>query len=261
MNRNELHDFRVYLASKNYSKRTIDSYSSCLIKFLDYYKKTPRNITAQEIREYLSKVSYSLNKQTVGALRHYFKMSGLKSNLNIEYPRKPKRLPVVYSREEVSRIINAIDNIKHRAIIELIYSSGLRISEAVNLKIADIDSDRMTVFVRGAKGYKDRYTCLSEKTLETLRGYYLVCRPKVYLFEGVDGKYSVTSIRNVFNRAKSRVRVFRGTVHTLRHSFATHCLESGMPTIILQKQLGHNSSRTTEGYTLLAMTNHFKSPY
>jgi integrase/recombinase XerD len=144
-----------------------------------------------------------------------------------------------------------IENIKHKSILYLIYSAGLRISEAVNLKIADIDSKRNVIIVQGGKGKKDRTTLLSQKLLIMLREYYVKYRPKDYLFEGDPGKqYSVKSIQNVFNKAlkKSGIRK-KATVHSLRHSFATHLLEHGTDLRYIQELLGHSSSKTTEIYT------------
>lgn len=255
--------FSDFMMSKHYSKSTIDSYMSCLRLFMSAYGERLHRVPIKDIRSYLSDKSYALIKQNVGMMRILYHniLGQKKKSISITYPRKPKMLPIVYSREEVQRMIDSIENIKHMAIIELIYSSGLRISEVTTLRPHDIDSDRMQVYIKGGKGMKDRYTCLSRKNLETLRKYYLTCRPDNYLFEGTNGLYSSTSIRKIFERAKERCGIRKGTVHTLRHSFATHAIESGIPTIILQRWLGHNSSKTTEIYTQLVSTAEFESPY
>ena len=255
--------FEDFMMSAKYSKSSIDSYLSCLRSFASAYGERLCRVSNKEIRSYLSGKSYSQIKQNVGMMRILYRdiLGQKKKTLNIKYPRKPKSLPVVYSRDEVSRIINSIENIKHRSIIELIYSSGLRISEVPTLMISHINSDDMTVFIKAGKGFKDRYTCLSVKCLNTLREYYKTCKPKHYLFEGQGGLYSVTSIRNVFNRAKEKCGINKGTVHTLRHSFATHSIESGIPTLVVQHWLGHESSKTTEIYTRLLETSGFHSPY
>jgi site-specific recombinase XerD len=155
------------------------------------------------------------------------------------------------SKDEVSRIIGAISNLKHRCIISLIYSAGLRRSELINLKIRDIDSGRMLIRVEDSKGNKDRYTLLSKKVLNELRDYYKVWKPKEWLFEGAEKEaYSATSIAKILNMAvnKSGIKK-RVTPHMLRHSFATHLLEQGTDLRYIQELLGHENSKTTEIYT------------
>ena len=169
----------------------------------------------------------------------------------IERPRSEHKLPNVLSEEEVMRIINNVQNIKHKAILLTIYSAGLRISEAVNLKIADIDSSRHLILIKGAKGKKDRNSLLSEKLLVYLRKYFLMYKPKVWLFEGqYGGQYSDSSIQAIFREACNAAKITKkATVHTLRHSFATHLLERGTDLRYIQELLGHSSSKTTEIYT------------
>ena len=169
----------------------------------------------------------------------------------IDRPFQDKKLPSVLSIEEVKSIIESIDNLKHKCIIQLIYSAGLRISELTNLKIKDIDKNRKQIFVRGGKGKKDRQTVLSEKILEQLRKYYIQYQPKEYLFEGqLGGAYSERSIQQIFQEALRNANVKKhATVHSLRHSFATHLLEAGTDLRYIQSLLGHSSSKTTEVYT------------
>jgi len=165
----------------------------------------------------------------------------------------------------VGRIIDVTNNIKHKTILSVIYGCGLRISECINLKVEDIDSSNMRVWMRNAKGKKDRITLLSPSLLEQLRAYYKLYRPKEWLFEGVNGKpYSVSSIRQTFNRSRKKAGVnIPATVHTLRHSFATHLLDAGTNLRYIQKLLGHNSSKTTEIYTHVSTTNliNIESPF
>ncbi|MDD2983741.1 MAG: tyrosine-type recombinase/integrase [Crocinitomicaceae bacterium] len=160
------------------------------------------------------------------------------------------------SEEEIIRVLRAVENVKHKAILMVIYSAGLRISECINLKIKDIDSSRMQIRVEQAKGKKDRYTILSEKTLLLLRTYFLAYKPKVYLFEGqTGGVYSRTSIQSILKVAVLKTGIQKQvTVHTLRHSFATlpmsiGVLENGTNLRYIQSLLGHSSSKTTEVYT------------
>lgn len=161
------------------------------------------------------------------------------------------KLPKVLSEKEVTAILNAVYNLKHKAMLLLIYSAGLRAGELINLRIEDIDSEQMRVFVRSGKGKKDRVTILSHKALTVLREYFKKYRPKEYLFEGqFGGKYSDSSLRRVFGNAlKKAGNSKKVTLHSLRHSFATHLLERGVDMRYIQMLLGHNSSKTTEIYT------------
>jgi site-specific recombinase XerD len=174
----------------------------------------------------------------------------------IERPRHEKKLPTVLSVEEVSRAIQSVKNIKHKAIIMVIYSGGLRISEVINLKIKDIDTKRMQIFVRNAKGKKDRYTLLSKKVIPVLRDYYKEYKPKDWLFEGPAGQqYSESSIGIIVKKAFRDAGIRKqASTHTLRHCFATHLLENGTDIRYIQTLLGHESSKTTEVYTHVTTT-------
>jgi len=170
----------------------------------------------------------------------------------IRRPKKDKKLPIVLSREEVSQIISSIINIKHKTIIILIYSSGLRVSEVVNLKIEDIDAQRKLIHVRNAKGRKDRYTILSEVAMKTLKLYIESCQPKRWLFpsKNVNSHITTRTVQRIFEHACKNIGMKKEVaVHSLRHSFATHLLESGVDLRYIQKLLGHKSSKTTEIYT------------
>ncbi len=163
-------------------------------------------------------------------------------------PRKKRKLPEVLSEEEVIKILKQINNLKHKCIIHLIYSAGLRLTEAVHLKIADIQSDRKQIFIRSAKGNKDRYVILSEFILNLLRKYYKEYHPKEWLFEGQHGEqHSKRNIQRILKSAVQQAGIRKkATIHTLRHSFATHLLEHGTDLRYIQELLGHKSSRTTE---------------
>jgi site-specific recombinase XerD len=173
---------------------------------------------------------------------------------HIERPRKKERLPEVLSKEEVLRMIEVTKNIKHRSIISLMYSAGLRRGELLALKITDIDSERMLIRVREGKGGKDRYTLLGEAVLSLLRAYYRQYQPEEYLFQGEQGgAYSPGSLLKVVKAAARRAGIQkRVTPHMLRHSFATHLLEQGTDLRYIQSLLGHRSSKTTEIYTYVA---------
>jgi site-specific recombinase XerD len=182
--------------------------------------------------------------------RNSYKLRG-KQYYSLHRPKKEHKLPKVLSKNEVKRIFDSCNNIKHRCILMLIYSSGLRRSELIDLEISDIDSERMVVNIKGAKGKKDRISLLSENTLNLLREYYKSYKPKVHLFEGLKGcKYSPTSVANILKKSAQKAGIIKNvTPHMLRHSFATHLLEQGTDLRYIQELLGHNSSKTTEIYT------------
>ncbi len=198
-------------------------------------------------------ISTSYQNQSINAIKFYYEqvLGGKRKFYFLDRPRKEKRLPVVLSEEEVVRIFGQVGNIKHKCLLMLIYSAGLRIGEALNITVADIDSARGQVSIRGAKGNKDRVSLLSASLLPLLREYYQQYQPKKYLFEGMGGgKYSARSAQAVLKRAVKQAKIKKNvTLHTLRHSFATHLLENGTDLRYIQTLLGHNSSRTTEIYT------------
>jgi len=165
---------------------------------------------------------------------------------------KEKKLPVILDKDEALRIFQVLDNLKHRTMLMLVYSAGLRVGEVVKLKIEDLDSKRKLIHLHCAKGKKDRYTLLSDVALDSLRTYYKEYKPKDYLFEGAEGRkhLSERSIQQVFERAVKKAGIRKHvTVHSLRHAFATHLLESGVDLRYIQELLGHASSKTTEIYT------------
>ena len=204
-------------------------------------------------------MSLSYQNQSINAIKFYIEnvLNLAKITYDFCRPRRAKTLPKVLSLEEVARLLDHTHNITHKTILSIIYGCGLRISECINLKVEDIDSSNMRVWVRNAKRNKDRFTSLSPTLLKQLRAYYTLYKQKQWLFEGVKEKqYSVSSIRHVFNRSKKKVRVnVPVTVHTLRHPFATHLLDNGTNLRYIQKLLGHSSSKTTEIYTHVSSTN------
>jgi integrase/recombinase XerD len=256
-------EFIEKLNYKNYSSHTLKSYHGLLVKFLNFYKDLTidqiNKLPEEEINRYHSTLkessnySTSLLNQSVSALKFYYQeVVGRDFRTDsIERPLFHKALPKVLSPREVKAVLDNIQNLKHKVIIMLIYSAGMRISEALNLRIKDIESDRKMIFIRAAKGNKDRYTILSEKLLILLRQYYLKYRPTEYLFEGqYGGAYSDGSIRKILSKAVELAGINkRVNVHMLRHSFATHLLEQGTDLRYIQELLGHSASRTTEIYT------------
>ncbi|MBI4648074.1 MAG: tyrosine-type recombinase/integrase [Bacteroidia bacterium] len=269
-------EYLSLLQYRNYSYNTIKTYHYLLLRFFNSFKgKTLKEInefTETEINKYHEimreekSISSSMLNQSVNAIAFYYR-NIIKREVswgNFIRPKKEKRLPDVYSLEDVQIIVNCIENKKHRAVIFLIYSAGLRVSESLNLKITDILSDRKQIFVRGSKGRKDRMAQLSVQALTVLRDYYREFKPEEYLFRGqFGGKYSASSIRKVFEKAKKAAGIDKpGSIHTLRHSYATHLLENGTDIRYIQTFLGHNSSRTTEIYTHIskAKTDKIISP-
>ena len=248
------------LTIMRYSKSTINSYSSSFEEFINYYHmKKLNDISEPEILEFLRylvvdrHVSASYQNTSINAIKFYYEkvLGESRKFYYVDRPRKEKTLPVVLNKEEVTKMIKLTDNVKHKAILMLIYSAGLRISEAINLRIEDIDSERKLIHIKGAKGKKDRTSLLSTKTLVFLREYYKLYLPKEYLFTGqYGGKYAATSIQKIVKAAAKRAGIIKNvTTHTLRHSFATHLLEQGVNLRYIQTLLGHDSSKTTEIYT------------
>ena len=250
------------LELKKYSVNTARVYISCFEKFINYYKTVDLNsINEEKIREYLllqvkKGVADSTLNQIVNSIKFYYEIVlGMPNRYyHIERPRKKERLPEVLSKQEVKSIINNTNNIKHKCILSVIYSAGLRVNELINLKISDIDSKRMTIRIEDGKGGKDRYTLLSEAVLNDLRLYFIEWKPNLYLFEGQKGgTYSANSVLKILKTSAKKSNLNKNIkTHTLRHSFATHLLESGTNIRQIQALLGHNSIKTTEIYTHIA---------
>lgn len=253
------------LEIRKYSLNTARSYIAHFEKFINCYKSLELlEISENEIKQYLSGLvkggfSDSYINQAINSIKFYYEIvMGMPNRFySVERPIKSEKLPEVLSKDKVLSMIGNTRNIKHSCIIKLLYSAGLRRAELINLKIEDIDSDRMLIKVRQGKGKKDRLTTLSHSLLPDLRRYYKIYKPKHYLFEGPKGgQYSATSVRNIVMRAAVSAGVRkRVTPHMLRHSFATHLLEAGVDLRHIQVLLGHSSSRTTEIYTHVAVSS------
>ena len=243
-----------------YSPHTIVSYKMLFEEFINYYTtRAIDDITEPEIIAfilYLVKergISTSYQNQAINAIKFYYEKvkGGERKFYQLERPLKEQKLPTVLSVEEVKAMIKATTNAKHKTMIMVCYSAGLRLSEILNLRLKDVDSNRMQISIKAGKGKKDRYTLLSEKLLPLLREYYEQYKPKEFLFEGSDGgAYSERSMQAVVRGALRKAGIHKhATVHTLRHSFATHLLEGGTDLRYIQSLLGHGSSKTTEIYT------------
>ena len=250
---------KMDLELKNYSPQTVSCYLRWMVQFVRHYGRSPVKMGDQEIRKYLyhlikvKKVSQSSINQAYSAIKFFYATTLERGWNDIRIPRikNSKKLPVVLSMEEVKALLECIENLKHRAILTTIYSGGLRIGEATRLKISHLDSKRMTIRVEEGKGSKDRYTLLGRHTLALLREYWRAYKPDEWLFPGANPgePISPASVRMVFKRALQKARIGkRATVHTLRHSFATHLLESGTDLYYIQRLLGHTTAKTTAIY-------------
>ena len=252
------------MIAKRYSRSTVDVYISCLHAFYDHFQSDVNNLSKKEIQNYqftLVKKGYSRSTQNqhINAIKYYYEqvLKRPREIYYIERPRKDRKLPEILSKNEVYNIISATENIKHKAALTLLYACGLRIGELINLKLTDINSKRMCIKISNAKGAKDRIIPLPINVLNLLRKYYKVYLPKTYIFNGIDGgKYTAMSVRNVLKRSSRRAGIRKNvTPHMLRHSFATHVLESGIDIRYIQAVLGHNSIKTTEIYTHVSSKN------
>jgi integrase/recombinase XerD len=267
--------FKRYLLSKRYSPNTIKTYSEALKSFLTFCNtKAIKEISNEDVIAYnndyilKNKFSSSYQNQIVNAIKLFFKIVK-ETAIEIDKIHRPKRekvLPNVLSKEEIKAILEVPKNLKHKAMLSMIYSCGLRRSELLNLKPNDIDSKRNVVIIRQSKGKKDRMTPLSPKILTLLRAYYKEYSPKVYLFEGQEKntQYSARSLEEVLKKSITLAKINKPvTLHWLRHSYATHLLESGTDLRYIQELLGHNSSKTTEIYTHVSTKNiqQIKSPF
>jgi len=248
------------LLLKAYSMHTIKSYRNSFAKFLVHFARQDIDaLDKSAIEDYMHqlivhhKISESKQNSVINAIKFYYEavLGGQREKYKIQRPKRPKALPNVLSESEVMRLINSPSNIKHRVILNLLYSAGLRVSEVIGLRISDIQSDNATIFVKGGKGKKDRVTTLADGVLPILRAYYLKEKPAYWLIEGASGgQYSPSSIEKIFRAAaiKSGINAW-ATPHTLRHSFATHLIQAGVNLRYVQTLLGHSSSKTTEIYT------------
>lgn len=271
----QIEKFKQWLRSKRYSESTIATYTEALKSFLVFYRdKAIIDITNEDVivynNEYILKnnLSASFQNQVTNAIKLFFQTIRDTKMLvdKIHRPKRAKVLPNVLSKEEIKLILNAHSNIKHKMMLSMIYSCGLRCGELLALEPVHIDSKRNLVLLKNAKGKKDRIAPLSPKILEMLREYYSVCKPSKYLFEGqINGQpYDARSLQQVLKQALKKVGITKPvSLHWLRHSFATHLLESGTDLRYIQELLGHSSSKTTEIYTHVSTKSiqQIKSPF
>lgn len=249
-----------------YSRNTINSYKSELTPFLKYFENYDiKQLDKDKIESYIylliTKYNISDSKQNsaINAIKFYYEhvLGKDREVYSIQRPKKAKQLPGILGMTEVYNLINSPENLKHKTILFTIYSAGLRISELLNLRIKDVYGRDGYIFIKGAKGKKDRHTILSNSLLDLLRTYYTKYKPAYWLFEGQDGgKYSSSSIQKVYRKAQQKSGSSPwSTPHTLRHSFATHLMQNGESQRTIQFLLGHSSSKTTEIYTHILSVN------
>lgn len=255
------------------SWRTIKSYRTHLIGLLRYYPNDkPSQISNQQLKKYLlhkitnDKIAVTTQGQILNAFVAFYKrlLNQEEKTANLYRPKKPKKLPNIFSKKEMKTFLTSIDNLKHKTMMILAYSAGLRKSEIINLRKKDILFDRKCIFVKQAKGKKDRYVMLADNATKFLKSYLKVYQPRFWLFEGSKGgQYSERSLQSVFTNAKVKSGVNEGvTLHGLRHSFATHLVDNGVPLHVVKDLLGHNSIKTTEVYLHISKNylNKVKSP-
>ena len=262
-----LHEAENELVLQGYSKNTIKTYSYYLSLFFKHFPdKNVLELSNENLKSYFldfieqKNPSYSARSQNINAIKFFYEkvLKRPKTVFDLPRPRKPKILPKAMSRNEVFKLLSVISNLKHKAILHIIYSGGLRLSELLNLKIEDVDSERMLIHIKGGKGKKERTTILGHNCLLQLREYYRSYKPQIWLFESTkEGrKYSAKSVQNIFKANLKKTGAKKTfTVHSLRHSFATHLLEQGVYLRYIQELLGHSSSKTTEIYTHVSTKN------
>jgi len=235
----------------NYSDRTVNCYLSYIKQFLDRIEIPPTRLGSQDFQSYLDNykfTSVSQQNQVINAIRFLYKFGLNKKydKVSFKRPKSEKKLPMVVDGDFIKSQLSKIENLKHRAILTLTFSVGLRVSEIVNIKIEDIDSKRMLIHIKNGKGRKDRIVPLSEKVLILLRDYFIQYKPKEYLFNGQNStQYSIRSCQSIYKKYIDAT----GHIHTLRHSCFTNLLENNTDLRIIQKIAGHSNIKTTEIYT------------
>ena len=260
--------FAEFIQFKNFSDKTLKSYLSEMVKLSNYYQRSPELIGHEEIFQYIlhlqndKKLSYSSCNVALSAFKCFYNQFLGNGTIVLKVPsrKRPKKLPIIYSQSEVQKIIQNTVQPKYRMMFMTAYGTGLRLSELVNLKVGDIDSQRMNIFVRCSKGKRDRYTILPQKLLEALRIYYQMFQPKEWLFYSCKPhqQLSVDTVSRAFRLAKQKAGIPKeGGLHTLRHCFATHLLEDKTDIKTVQHLLGHSDISTTMIY--LHVTNNLIS--
>jgi site-specific recombinase XerD len=247
------------LVVRGRSEHTRRAYLRVVADLARYHHRSPDQLTDDDVQQYIRylieerRFAWASCRQTVGALRFFYEVTlgRTRTAFSIPLPKGAKRLPQILSREEVARVLDGTENLKHRVLLMTTYAAGLRVSEAVRVRVTDIDSQRMLIRVEQGKGMKDRYTLLSPRLLVELRRYYRIYRPAEWLFTDHRRHTPMDprSASRIYQVAKKRAGIQKaGGIHTLRHSFATHLLESGIDVVSIQRLLGHARVETTAHY-------------
>ena len=246
------------LKLKGYSEQTQQLYLLYVELFAKHFGKSPDQLGDEEVKEFLyymlseKKISSSYLNCIYSGIKFFYEVTLQKEwKLSNIRTKREKKLPMALSQDEIEKIFNVVPNLKHKALLMTIYGAGLRVSEAANLKVSDIDSSSMQIHISSGKGKKERYCLLSKSNLEILKEYYKVYKPTNWLFNGryPDKPISKRSIQDIFYKARKKAGIMKSvSVHSLRHSFATHLLNDGVDIFHIQRLLGHSSLRTTSIY-------------
>ena len=249
------------MALRGLAARTQRAYVGWMVRLVSRTRVPAERLSESQVRRYLAELaqsglSASTLNQGISAMRFFFnEVLHREWPLELRYQRAPQRVPVTLSPEEVKRLLRAVPGVRERAAMEIAYAAGLRLSEVLRLKLSDIDSERMILRVEQGKGKKDRNVMLSPALLQSLRTYWKQCRPRVWLFPGHRGRRPLhpTLLQRAFRQARDQARITKPvSFHSLRHSFATQLLESGVNVRTIQALLGHRSLATTQRYTHVA---------
>jgi len=270
----KLSSFKRWMAQKRYSPNTIKTYESMLLMFFGFHHtKTLAEITKSDLVDYNTRYilengfSYTYQNQTINALKLFYTHEGMDISMadTLERPKKQHKLPEVLSILEIKEILASISNLKHKTLLSILYACGLRIGETLNIKVKDLNLERGFTHIKSGKGHKDRYVPIPKKMCTLLTNYIEAHKPSYYLFEGAKGgKYSPVSARQILKRSLNKIGIHKPiTLHTLRHSHATHLLENGTDIRYIQELLGHNSPKTTMIYTHVSSTSldRIKNPF
>src|SRR3989442_2924982 len=247
------------MALRGFSPRTHESYIAAVVRLAKHYHRSPDQLTIGEVQAYLAhlilerKLSWSTCSQATSAFRflYHVTLGHPRTDFHVPLPKQPQKLPEILSREEVWRLLAAPPHPRHRLLLTTVYAAGLRVSEAIALRVTDIDADRMTIRIEQGKGAKDRYVPLAARLLQDLRAYWTSAPPSVWLFANsqATGPIDITVAQKIYTLAKLRAGIQKqGGIHALRHAFATHLLEAGVDLHTVQRLLGHRQISTTMRY-------------
>ena len=252
----DLQKLETELKLRGFSQRTVESYTYWNKKFLEFCNKNEQDVTEDDIKKFMAEKLSNVSPKTVilikAALKFYYDEVLKKNIVNMKTPKTARSLPTVLTRDEVKKMLESVKNQKHKLIISLLYSSGLRLSELINLKVGDLEFGEKIGWVRSGKGNKDRMFLLSEKMIPDLKNHLRGMKNDDYIFQGWEGRISARAVQKVISVVAKKAGIEKNVhVHTLRHSFATHLLESGEDIRKIQELLGHTNLNTTQLYTHL----------